>query len=115
MTKYDVQFELPCEDPVNKVRMERRRGVIHFFVPLNHPDAHNLGLSDLIEAVERAEKFALFTGLNNTVGVPPKETVVFRTYAETIEAAASKVATESLCDEGATERAETIASCGLAG
>lgn len=67
VTKYDVQFELPVEDPVNNVRMKRSRGVIHFFVPLNHPDAHNLGLADLMAAVERRELLTISTDLNNTV------------------------------------------------
>lgn len=68
MTEYRVQYEMPVNDPVNNVRMERKRGVIHFFVPLNHPDAHNLGLVELMAAVERRELLTLSTDLNNTVG-----------------------------------------------
>lgn len=67
MTRYDVQFELPVNDPVNNVRMKRSRGVIHFFVPLNHPNAHNLGLADLMLAVERIDLLTISTDLNNTV------------------------------------------------
>lgn len=114
MTRYTVQIELPSEDPVNNVRIIRKRKVLHFFVPLNHPDVHNMGLSELLEAVERREKLDLFTGLNNRIGYSGKESVVSRSYAETIEAAARKVETESLHDSGASERAETIASVRIA-
>lgn len=72
MTEYRVQFELPSEDPVNNVRMERRKRVIHFFVPINHPDAHNLGLAELIAAVERRKLLTVSTGLNNKSSVLPK-------------------------------------------
>jgi hypothetical protein len=112
MTRYDVQFEMPVNDPVNNVRMRKARGVIHFFVPLNHPDAHNLGLCELIAAVERREKFTVLTGLNNTAGYSGKETLVYRSAQESIKAAASKVETESLCDLAAQERAEIVASLG---
>lgn len=90
MTRYTVQIEMPCEDPVNNVRIIRKRKVLHFFVPLNHPDVHNMGLCELLEAVERREKLDLFTGLNNRIGYSGKESVVSRSYAQSIEAAARK-------------------------
>lgn len=74
MTEYTVQFELPVNDPVNNVRMERRKRVIHFTVPINHPDAHNLGLADLMAAVERRELLTQSTALNKKTGVPSPPT-----------------------------------------
>lgn len=102
MTEYSVQFELPCEDPVNSVRMERRKRVIHFFVPINHPTAHNFGLADLLAAVERRELLTVSTGLNNTVCVLPK----IHYYAEggTIKRNAVGMAkSENAADEGTQE------------
>jgi hypothetical protein len=110
MTRYNVQFEMPVNDPVNNVRMRKARGVIHFFVPLNHPDAHNLGLCELLLAVERSEKFTVLTGLNNTAGYSGRETLVYRSGEQSIKEAASKVPPESLHDSAAEERAATIAA-----
>lgn len=64
---FSVQFELPCEDPVNNVTVTRQKGYWHFCLPINHPSAHNIGFQDLIAAVERAELLKLSTTLNNTV------------------------------------------------
>lgn len=77
MKRYTVQYETPCEYPENNVRMICRKNVNHFYVPLNHQSAHNMGLQDLIEAVERGKLFALSTGLNNT-GKDPSERVTIR-------------------------------------
>lgn len=67
MKRYTVQYEMPCEYPENNVRMICRKNVNHFFVPINHRLAHNLGYQDLIDAVERGKLFELSTRLNNTV------------------------------------------------
>lgn len=49
---YEVQFELPVDNPVHNVRVKRQQHLLTFFVPVNHPFAHSMGLSDLLQAVE---------------------------------------------------------------
>jgi hypothetical protein len=73
MKRYTVQFEMPCEYPVNNVRMICRKNVNHFFVPINHKDAHNMGYQDLLAAVEVGKLFALSTRLNNSTFTPEEE------------------------------------------
>lgn len=56
VTGYQVQYVMPVDNPVNNVRKRRVKNVIIFDVPVNHPLAHSLGFSDLLLAVEAAEK-----------------------------------------------------------
>lgn len=58
ITGYEVQFVLPVDNPVNNVRKTKRNGVLVFEVPVNHPLAHSMSFSDLLLAVEAAEKLA---------------------------------------------------------
>lgn len=51
--RYIVQFELPVNNPEDKVRMTLKGSVRTFFVPINHPNAHTMGFQQLIEAKER--------------------------------------------------------------
>lgn len=64
MTKYAVQFELPVDNPVNKVRMKRSKACITFYVPINHPDIQLMTYSDLVAAVEKSGLLHLSTPLN---------------------------------------------------
>lgn len=43
MKAYQVQFILPCEQPLNNIRRIIRKGVVHFEVPINTPDLQSLG------------------------------------------------------------------------
>lgn len=52
--RFEVQFELPVDDPFNKVGISRGKRSITFFVPINYPDAHKLGYADLLAAAERS-------------------------------------------------------------
>lgn len=101
---------MPCEYPEHNVRMIRRKAVNHFFVPINHKNAHNMGYQDLIEAVERAKLFELSTRFNNTVWTPSEGTDIKPVNARSEKESAGKVETESFCDFAAAERAETISS-----
>jgi hypothetical protein len=65
MTRYEVQFELPVDNPVNNVGKCVHNGVVIFCVPLNHPDAHIMGYADLIAAAQLSGRLVLFTALNN--------------------------------------------------
>lgn len=56
VTGYQVQFTLPVDNPVNKVRKTRKNHVIIFDIPINFPDVHNLGYADLLLAADAAEK-----------------------------------------------------------
>lgn len=73
MKTYEVQFELPVDDPVNNVRVKRGKKRWVFYLPVNHPNAHNIGLQDLIEAVKRRDLLGLSTDLNNTVASSEKK------------------------------------------
>lgn len=64
MTSYQVQFILPVDNPVNNVRMSKRGKSITFEVPINYPDAHNLGFSDLMAAAELSGLFTVSPPLN---------------------------------------------------
>lgn len=66
MTQYEVQFILPVNNPEKNVRVTRAGKTITFEVPINHPDAHNLGFMDLLAAAELSGLLGLPTGLNNT-------------------------------------------------
>jgi len=68
VTKYLVQYTLPCDNPVNSVSMKRGKGVCSFQVPINHPDAHRMGFSDLLAAAELSGLIDLFTPHNKKTG-----------------------------------------------
>lgn len=65
MTRFEVQYVLPVNDPVNNIGVFQRKKFLTFLVPINHPVAHNIGLQDLLAAVERQELLGLSTPLNN--------------------------------------------------
>jgi hypothetical protein len=64
MTTYTVQFILPVDKPENNVSMTRSKKHITFDVPINYPDAHNLGFRDLLAAAELSGLFTVSTPLN---------------------------------------------------
>lgn len=66
---YQVQFVLPVNNPEDNVVRTRKRGVIHFEVPINHPDINNLGIQKLLEVAHDTEKLTLLTPLNNKTGL----------------------------------------------
>lgn len=74
MTTYTVQFTLPVDNPMNNVLIERRKGHMTFLLPLNYPDAHNMGFKDLLAAAELSGLFTVSTPLNNKV-LNYKETI----------------------------------------
>lgn len=76
MTSYSVQFVLPVDNPVINVAMSRSKGLMRFEVPLNHPDAHKMGLMDLIAAAELSGLLTLSTPLNNKTSLREESTVV---------------------------------------
>lgn len=65
MTTYSVQFTMPVDNPGNNVRVTKRKGSYSFEVPLNHQDAHNMGLMDLLAAAELSGLLGLPAHLNN--------------------------------------------------
>ena len=65
MTTYAVQFQLPVDKPENNVRLTKEKHTWIFDVPINHPDAHNMGYEDLIAAAELSGRLVLLTTLNN--------------------------------------------------
>lgn len=67
MTKYEVQFVLPCEQPETKVSKGTGRRAHIFFVPINHPKAHNIGYQELLEATEVSGLLELSTPLNKKI------------------------------------------------
>lgn len=52
MTTYNVQYILPVDNPENNVSKRSNKFGITFFVPINHPDAHNMGFQDLLAAAD---------------------------------------------------------------
>ncbi len=64
MTKYQVQFSLPVDNPEKNVRITRGRKMFTFEVPINHPEAHNMGFMDLLFAVELSGLLGLSTDVN---------------------------------------------------
>jgi hypothetical protein len=68
MTSYSVQYALPCDNPVNNVSIYRGKGFIRFTVPINHPDAHNMGFQDLIAAAELSGLLELSPKHNKNTG-----------------------------------------------
>jgi len=69
MTTYIVQFVLPCENPEKKVLVVKRRSLWTFEVPINHPDAHNMGFMDLVAAVDLSGLLGLSTHSNTAFSV----------------------------------------------
>lgn len=73
MKAYQVQFVLPCEDPVNNVRMIRRKTTLVFELPINYPSCEQVGLAELMRVAKVTQLSPQFTGLNNTVEKPLKK------------------------------------------
>lgn len=52
MTRFIVQFCMPVDNPENNVRMswvdEAEKSCLFFEVPINSPNAHMLGLAELL-------------------------------------------------------------------
>lgn len=65
MTTFTVQFTLPVENPVTNVSVRRQKAHMTFDVPINHPDAHKMGLMDLIAAAELSGLVTVSPDLNN--------------------------------------------------
>lgn len=74
--KFSVQYIWPVNNPEYNVGMERGHRVFKFYVPINHPEAHNMGFQELLEAAQLSDSFTVSTPLNNTVGTSSEETVV---------------------------------------
>lgn len=55
MTSYEVQFEMPVDNPVKNVRVKRGKKKLLFYVPINLPDIESLTLAQLLEFARRAE------------------------------------------------------------
>jgi len=72
MTTFTVQFVLPVDNPVNKVCMTRSKGHMVFEVPINHPDAHTMGLMKLIAAAELSGLLGLSPTLKNKIASEQK-------------------------------------------
>ena len=64
MTRYDVQYVLPVNNPLMSVSRTVGKTVIHFEVPINHPDAHKMGFTDLMAATELSGLFTVSTTHN---------------------------------------------------
>lgn len=67
MTRYSVQYSLPVDNPEKKVSKTVGKGVIVFEVPINHPDAHNMGFQDLIAAAELSGLLGISPPLNKKI------------------------------------------------
>jgi len=75
MTTYTVQFVLPVDNPVNKVSMSRSKGHMVFEIPINHPDAHTMGLMQLIAAAELSGLLRLSPTLKNKIASEEKSSI----------------------------------------
>ena len=71
MKAYQVQFSLPCEKPEDNIKIIRRKTIIIFEVPVNLPELHNVGYSQLLEFSERAALRQVINMDNNNTGVDP--------------------------------------------
>lgn len=65
MTHFEVQYTPAVNNPEQKVYAKCQQQSYSFHVPINLPNAHNLSLTQLIEAADNAKKFRLFTDHNN--------------------------------------------------
>lgn len=65
MTTFTVQFTLPVDNPVTNVSVRRQKAHMTFDVPINHPEAHKMGLMDLIAAAELSGLVTVQPDLNN--------------------------------------------------
>lgn len=65
--KFTVQYIWPVDNPEYNVGMTRGRRVFKFFVPINHPSAHTMGFSELLEAAYLSESSTLSTDHNKSV------------------------------------------------
>jgi hypothetical protein len=61
------------DNPVNKVVKTVRKGFVRFEVPINHPDAHNMGFQDLLEAARISGLLGLPTPLNTDKTLPKEK------------------------------------------
>lgn len=68
MTAYSVQYSLPVDNPVNNVSKYVGKGFIRFTVPINHPNAHNMGFQDLLAAQELSGLLELSPKHNKNTG-----------------------------------------------
>jgi len=66
MTTFTVQFTLPVDNPVSNVSVRRQKAHMTFDVPINHPDAHKMGLMDLIAAAELSGLITVSPPPNNS-------------------------------------------------
>jgi len=64
MISYSVQYELPVDKPSASVSKKVDGRVVTFYVPVNHPSAHNMGYAQLCAAVQFSKLSALSTPLN---------------------------------------------------
>lgn len=76
MKAYKVQFLLPVNNPVDNIRIIRKKSVVVFEVPVNTPDLHELGYRQLVAWAEAAEKLALSTVLKNKMDEENKNSLV---------------------------------------
>lgn len=70
MTMFQVQFVLPVDNPEKNVRVTKRKQLFTFEVPVNHPDAHQMGFMDLLAAAELSGLLGLPTHLNKKSLLP---------------------------------------------
>jgi len=75
MTAYTVQYELPVDNPRISVSQRKSKKSITFYVPVNHPDAQNMGFKQLSEAVALSGLTTLSTGLNTNNDLSYKESI----------------------------------------
>lgn len=73
MKAYQVQFILPVDKPEDNVRRTLKKTVVVFDVPINLPNLHTIGYSDLVALAELRESLDLSTPLNNTVDSKSKK------------------------------------------
>lgn len=80
MTTFTVQYTLPVDNPVSKVSVRRQKAHMVFDVPINHPDAHRMGLMDLIAAAE-------LSGLITVSPTPNNKTLLSKKHSSRVEEA----------------------------
>lgn len=61
---YTVEYVMPVDNPENNVRIKRGKGGITFYLPTNYPDAHMIGLAELLLRAEQSGLLALSIPLN---------------------------------------------------